>query len=64
MLCRNVEAAEVVAEEIRKETEGEVLVHKLDLSSLKSVRECAEQLGNSLEKVRRACWTNFYQSSD
>ena len=28
MLCRNVEAAEVVAEEIRKETEGEVIVHR------------------------------------
>ena len=29
MLCRNVEAAEVVAEEIRKETKGEVIVHRL-----------------------------------
>lgn len=28
MLCRNVEAAEAVAEEIRKETEGEVIVHR------------------------------------
>ena len=27
-------------------------LHRLDLASLKSVRECAEQLGNSLEKVR------------
>merc|ERR1712192_378898 len=51
MLCRNVEAAEVVAEEIRKETEGEVIVHRSDLASLKSVRECAEQLSNSLEKI-------------
>merc|ERR1719430_3002865 len=50
ILCRNVEKAEAAAEEIRKETEGEVVVHRLDLSSLKSVRECAEQLGNSLEK--------------
>ena len=31
MLCRNVEAAEVVAEEIRKETEGEVIVHRSSL---------------------------------
>jgi len=51
MLCRNVEAAETVAEEIRKETEGEVIVHRCDLASLKSVRECAEQLSNSLEKI-------------
>merc|ERR1719308_739318 len=36
MLCRNMEKAEE---------------HKLDLSSLASVRECAEQLGNSLEKI-------------
>lgn len=51
MLCRNVEKAEAAAEEIRKATEGEVVVHKLDLASLASVRECAEQLGNSLEKI-------------
>merc|ERR1711971_228262 len=51
MLCRNVEKAEQAAEEIRKATEGEVVVHKLDLASLASVRECAEQLGNSLEKI-------------
>jgi len=51
LLCRNVEKGEEAAEEIRKETEGEVIVHRLDLSSLQSVRECAEQLGNSLEKV-------------
>jgi len=51
ILCRNVEKAEAAAEEIRKETEGDVVVHRLDLSSLKSVRECAEQLGNSLEKI-------------
>lgn len=51
ILCRNVEKAEAAAEEIRKETEGEVIVHSLDLTSLTSVRACAEQLGNSLEKV-------------
>jgi len=51
MLCRNVEKAEVAATEIRKATEGEVVVHKMDLSSLASVREAAEQLGNSLEKI-------------
>jgi len=51
ILCRNTEKAEAAAEEIRKETKGDVVVHKLDLASLKSVRECAEQLGNSLEKI-------------
>jgi len=51
MLCRNLEKAEEAADEIRKATEGEVVVHKLDLASLASVRECAEQLGNSLEKI-------------
>jgi len=51
MLCRNVEKAEAAAMEIRKVTEGEVVVHKMDLSSLASVREAAEQLGNSLDKI-------------
>merc|ERR1719177_106485 len=51
MLCRNIDKAEEAAEEIRKATEGKVVVHKLDLASLASVRECAEQLGNSLEKI-------------
>jgi len=51
MLCRDMDKAEKVAAEIRDETKGEVIVHKLDLSDLASVRECAEQLGNSLEKI-------------
>jgi len=51
MLCRSTERGEAAAEEIRKETEGEVIVHKMDLSSLTSVRACAEQLGNSLERI-------------
>jgi len=51
MLCRSTERGEAAAEEIRKATEGEVILHKLDLASLASVRECAEQLGNSLDKI-------------
>merc|ERR1719367_259462 len=51
MLCRDMEKAEKAAEEIREATKGEVIVHKLDLADLASVRECAEQLGNSLEKI-------------
>merc|ERR1719232_1478645 len=46
-----MEKAEKAAEEIREATKGEVIVHKLDLADLASVRECAEQLGNSLEKI-------------
>ena len=51
MLCRSTERGEAAAEEIRKLTQGEVIVHKMDLASLKSVRECAEQLNNSLDKI-------------
>jgi retinol dehydrogenase-12 len=51
MLCRSTERGEAAAEEIRKATKGEVIVHKMDLASLKSVRECAEQLNNSLDKI-------------
>merc|ERR1711892_1435831 len=42
MLCRDMKKAE---------TKGEVMIHSLDLASLESVREVAEQLGNSLEKI-------------
>ena len=51
LLCRDVGRGEEAAGEIRRETGGEVVVHRLDLSSLKSVRECAEHLNNTLEKV-------------
>jgi len=51
MLCRDMERAEMAAADIRDDTKGEVIVHKLDLADLASVRECAEQLGNSLEKI-------------
>ncbi|KAF2884585.1 hypothetical protein ILUMI_21588 [Ignelater luminosus] len=49
MACRNVEKAEEAAEDIKKECEGlqnlgTIVVIKLDLSSLKSIRECAEHL--------------------
>merc|ERR1711892_1605593 len=44
MLCRSVEKAEAAADDIRSEAKGEVVVLKLDLASLASVRECAEQL--------------------
>jgi retinol dehydrogenase-12 len=51
MLCRSTERGNAAAEQIKKVTQGDVVVHKMDLASLKSVRECAEQLNNSLEKI-------------
>lgn len=49
MACRSLERAQSAAEDIRenlKETpkSGEVLVRQLDLSSLKSVRKCAQEI--------------------
>lgn len=51
MLCRSVDKAEAAADDIRKATEGEVVVHKMDLASLESISNCADQLGNSLDKI-------------
>ena len=51
MLCRNVEKGEKAADEIRKRSEGEVVVQKMDLASLKNVKECCDQLGSSLNKI-------------
>jgi len=51
LLCRNLEMAEVVAKEIELETKGEVVVEQVDLASLESVRQCADQLGNRLQKL-------------
>ena len=51
MLCRSLDKAESAADDIRKATEGEVVVHKMDLASLDSISECADQLLNSLTKV-------------
>ena len=49
MACRDVQKAETAAEDIRKKTEGmegvgQVVVTRLDLASLASVRECAQHL--------------------
>ena len=51
MLCRNTEKADEAATEIRKDTGNQVDVHKLDLSSLKSVRECAQILLDKEDKI-------------
>lgn len=44
MACRNVHMAEKVATEIGKETGGELVVMKLDLASLASIRTFAADL--------------------
>ena len=49
MLCRNVEKGETAADYVRKCSDGDVVVQKMDLASLESVRECCEQL--SLNKI-------------
>jgi len=51
MLCRNVEKAEMAAKEIREQSKGEVVVYRMDLASLKSVKECAENLNNDLDRI-------------
>jgi len=51
ILCRNVKKGEEAAEEIRKHTKGQVVVHEMDLSSLTSVRKCAATLNKTLEKI-------------
>ena len=44
MACRNVAAAQEAADEISKQSGGQVEVYKLDLSSLKSVRDFAAKV--------------------
>ena len=51
MLCRNIEKAEAVASEISNDTGNQVDVLKLDLSSLNSVRECAQIILDKEEKI-------------
>ena len=51
MLCRNIEKGEAVASEISNDTGNQVDVLKLDLSSLKSVRECAQIILDKEQKI-------------
>ena len=44
MACRNLELAEKAAEEIRESTKGEIVVKKLDLANLASVRAFAKEV--------------------
>eukprot|EP00095_Tigriopus_kingsejongensis_P002339 maker-scaffold868_size86715-snap-gene-0.22 protein:Tk02339 transcript:maker-scaffold868_size86715-snap-gene-0.22-mRNA-1 annotation:"retinol dehydrogenase 12-like isoform x2" len=51
ILCRSVEKGEEAAQEIQDATGGIVEVMKLDLASLKSVRECASAMAVKEDKV-------------
>nr|XP_031832210.1 retinol dehydrogenase 14 isoform X2 [Nomia melanderi] len=52
MACRNVDAAETVKEEFVKESKNEnIVVRKLDLSSLASVREFAQQINREENRL-------------
>ena len=44
MACRNMKLASKAASEVRNKTMGCVVVYNLDLSSLRSVRECAQEI--------------------
>ena len=51
MLCRDLTRAEPAAEEIRRETQGEVVVEKMDLASLVSIKQCVERMEEKTEKI-------------
>lgn len=56
MACRNVNKAKEAADDIKKECQnvantGEIVITELDLSSLKSVRTCAEHLNKTENNI-------------
>jgi len=52
MACRDIVKAEEAAAFVRKESgNGNVFVEELDLSSLESVRRCAERLNANEERI-------------
>lgn len=51
ILCRDTNKGDAAAEEITKETHFVVQCVQLDLASLKSVRECAEKILETEEKI-------------
>lgn len=44
MACRNLDLAEKAAEELRADAKAEIIVKKLDLANLASIREFAKQV--------------------
>lgn len=51
MACRNMDLANKAAEEVRNKTKGDIVVYKLDLASLSSVRECADEINGKEDKI-------------
>ena len=51
ILCRSLDKGNDAAMDIEKVTGNKVESKQLDLSSLKSVRQCASNLANQLDKV-------------
>ena len=51
MLCRSMDKTKVVRDEIVAETKGEVDIYHLDLSSLESVRKCADEIKAKETKI-------------
>ena len=49
MACRNLELAEKAAEELRQTAKAEILVKKLDLANLASVREFAKEVNYEMK---------------
>ena len=53
LACRNIERANIAAEDIRKFTDqGLIRVMKLDLASFASVREFAQEVWSFVENVK------------
>ena len=52
LLCRSVEKAKKAAEDIKKQIkEAQLTIHQLDLASLKSVRNCAQTLIDTEDRI-------------
>merc|ERR1711884_915306 len=52
LLCRSLEKAKKAAEDIKKQfKEAQITLHQLDLASLKSVRNCAQHLIDTEDKI-------------
>ena len=51
MACRNLDLAEASAQEIRKTSIGEIIVKKLDLADMASIRAFAEEINTTEERL-------------
>lgn len=51
MACRNLDLANKAAEDVRRLTNGDIAVYRLDLASLKSIRECALEILSNESRI-------------